>query len=144
MCQLLTWSAPGSQTASARGTIPPLTVSSSPTLLLPWALMSSPSRCFWGLPESTHSSLQLPPLAERSHYCLPEPLWGPYWLSESLKEAACSQSPESSKDLSIGRGGTMYALSESLCCSLLNQFMTLSAKGIGYLSLPRASQDMSP
>lgn len=38
----------------------------------------------------------------------------------------------------------MSALGESLRCSLLNQFMTLSAKGIGYLSLPRASQDMSP
>ena len=143
MCQLLTWSAPGSQTASARGTIPPLTVSSSPTLLLPWALMSSPSRCFWGLPESTHSSLQLPPLARRSHHCPPEPLWGPYWLSGSLKQQPAARA-EGSRDLSIGRGGTMYTLSESLCCSLLNQFMTLSAKGIGYLSLPRASQDMSP
>lgn len=38
----------------------------------------------------------------------------------------------------------MTASTESLCCGLLNQLTTLGARGIGYLSLPRAPHDMSP
>lgn len=80
-----TWSAPGPQTASAQGAILPLAVARGPALLLPWALVSSPSRCFQGPPGSTNPS-QLPPLAGRSHHCPPEPLWGPCWLFGSLKK----------------------------------------------------------
>lgn len=87
-----TWNVPGPQTASAQGAILPLAVARGPALLLPWALVSSPSRCFQGPPGSTHPS-QLPPLAGRSHHCPPEPLWGPCWLSRSLKKQLANRAP---------------------------------------------------
>lgn len=106
----------------------------------PWCLV---------LPDASRTLLRAPPVSSVTSSgrkvipLSPRATLGPILTVWKPKEAACSQSPEGFRDLSIGRGGTMSAHGQSLCCSLLNQFMTLSAKGIGYLSLPRASQDMS-
>lgn len=101
----------------------------------PFQMLPGPS---WKHPpiSVTSSGQKATPLSSRATL-------GPILAVWKPNEAACTQSPEGSRDRSIGKGGTGPPPSRVPVLQPPEPAHHTGCKGIGYLSLPRASQDMS-